>query len=57
LSIKLRLFWVIFAILIFGGMFGIWGMIFGVPAIAALRMLVADYMDDRKMNLSVKIGK
>lgn len=56
-SVGVSPFWVIFAILIFGGMFGIWGMIFGVPAIAALRMLMADYMDDGKLNLSIGIGK
>lgn len=56
-SVGVSPFWVIFAILIFGGMFGIWGMIFGVPAIAALRMLMSDYMDDGKLNLSVGIGK
>ncbi len=56
-SVGVSPFWVIFAILIFGGMFGIWGMIFGVPLIAAIRMLCQDYFDDGKLNLSVTVGK
>ncbi len=56
-SVGVSPFWVIFAILIFGGLFGIWGMIFGVPAIAAIRMLAADYMDDGKLNLSIGFSK
>ncbi len=52
-SVGVSPFWVIFAILIFGGWFGIWGMIFGVPVIAAIRMLADDYLDDGKLNLSV----
>lgn len=56
-SVGVSPFWVIFAILIFGGMFGIWGMIFGVPLIAAIRMLCQDYFDDGKLNLSVSVGK
>lgn len=53
-SVGVSPFWVIFAILIFGGLFGIWGMIFGVPAIAAIRMLAKDYFDDRKVNMSAE---
>ena len=52
-SVGVSPFWVIFAILIFGGMFGVWGMIIGVPLIAAIRMLCQDYFDDGKLNLSV----
>jgi len=56
-SVGVSPFWVIFAILIFGGIFGFWGMLFGVPMIAAIRMLAGDYLDDGKLNLSVSVGK
>lgn len=49
-SVGVSPFWVIFAILIFGGLFGMWGMIVGVPAIAAIRMLLLDYLDDGMLN-------
>ena len=49
-SVGVSPFWVIFAILVFGGLFGMWGMIIGVPAIAAIRMLLLDYLDDGKLN-------
>lgn len=49
-SVGISPFWVIFAIIIFGGLFGLWGMVFGVPVIAAIRMLLLDYLDDRKLN-------
>ncbi len=46
-SVGVSPFWVIFAILVFGGLFGVTGMIIGVPAIAAIRMLLSDYLDDK----------
>lgn len=49
-SVGVSPFWVIFAILVFGGLFGVWGMIIGVPALAAIRMLLLDYLDDGKLN-------
>lgn len=51
-SVGVTPFWVIFAIIVFGGLFGIWGMIFGVPMIAAIQMLANDYLDDHKLNLT-----
>ncbi len=48
-SVGISPFWVIFAIVVFGGFFGVPGMIFGVPAIAAIRMLLLDYLDDGKL--------
>ncbi|MBR5156228.1 MAG: AI-2E family transporter [Clostridia bacterium] len=47
-SVGVSPFWVIFAILVFGGLFGVTGMIIGVPAIAAIRMLLLDYLDDKE---------
>ncbi|MGN1059198.1 MAG: AI-2E family transporter, partial [Clostridia bacterium] len=52
-SVGVSPFWVIFAIVVFGGLFGIWGMIFGVPIIAAIQMLAGDYLDDGKLNLTI----
>lgn len=49
-SVGVSPFWVIFAIVVFGGFFGVPGMIFGVPLIAAIRMLLLDYLDDGKLN-------
>ena len=40
-------FWVIVAILVGGGFFGVLGMFFGVPVFACLRMLVKWLMDRR----------
>ncbi len=56
-SVGVTPFWVVFAIVVFGGLFGIWGMIFGVPMIAAIQMLAEDYLDDRKLNLTAAIKK
>lgn len=53
-SVGVSPFWVIFAIIIFGGLFGIWGMIIGVPFIAVVQMLAMDFFDDGKLNLSMK---
>ena len=41
-------FWVIVAILVGGGFFGVLGMFFGVPVFACLRMLVKWLMDRRR---------
>ncbi len=51
-SVGVTPFWVIFAIVVFGGLFGLWGMIFGVPIVAAIQMLAVDYFDDGKLNLT-----
>lgn len=51
-SVGISPFWVIFAILIGGGLFGVWGMVAGVPLVAVLRMLLLDYLDDGKINVS-----
>ncbi len=56
-SLGISPFWVIFAIVVFGGLFGFWGMIFGVPLVAAIRMLLLDFLDDGKLNLSHSIAK
>lgn len=53
-STGLSSFWVLFAILIFGGMFGFLGMLFGVPVFAVIYYLVRQYVNYliRKKNLT-----
>lgn len=52
-SIGINDFWVIFAIILFGGLFGVWGMLLGVPIFVILYTLVEDAIDRRleKQNL------
>ena len=40
-------FWVLFAILLFGGVFGIVGMVIGVPVFAFFYQLVREWVFDR----------
>lgn len=37
-SVGISPFWVIFAVLFFGGIWGVWGMLLGVPIVATIRM-------------------
>ncbi len=53
-SVGISPFWIIFAILIGGGLFGIWGMVIGVPLVAVLRMLLNDYLDDGRINATAE---
>ena len=46
-SIGLSPFWIIFAILLGGGLFGIVGMLFGVPVFAVFYFLVKSFIDYR----------
>lgn len=44
-SIGLKSFWILFAIIFFGGMFGIVGMLIGVPVFAMFYRSITRYMD------------
>ena len=44
-SVGISPFWVIFAVLVFGGFAGVTGMILGVPLVAAIRMVSINYID------------
>jgi len=46
-STGLSAFWVMFAIMVFGGLFGFVGMIIGVPAFALVYSLVVEYVESR----------
>lgn len=43
---------VLFSVVVFGDLFGFLGMIMGVPVIAAIKMLVDDYLDNGKIDAS-----
>ncbi|MGL5438078.1 MAG: AI-2E family transporter [Lachnospiraceae bacterium] len=57
-STGLSSFWVLFSILLFGGLFGFAGMIVGVPAFAVIYRLVTELVTHllRKKQLSADIG-
>lgn len=44
-SIGINGFWVIFSIILFGGLFGFWGMILGVPVFVIIYTAVGDLID------------
>ncbi|MCR5201979.1 MAG: AI-2E family transporter [Lachnospiraceae bacterium] len=52
-STGLSAFWVLFAILLFGGLFGIIGMIIGVPLFAVFYTIFNDYIDYRLVRKSL----
>lgn len=41
---------VLLSVTVFGGLFGAAGMFLGVPVVAAIKIVVEDYLDDRKIN-------
>lgn len=47
-SVGISPFWIIFAITVFGGLFGFIGMFLGVPLICVLRMFFNDYLQYKK---------
>ena len=47
-KIGLKSFWVLFAILLFGGLFGFWGMIFAVPLFACLSEFIKHRLEKRE---------
>lgn len=52
-SLGLSSFWIIFAIIVMSGFFGLWGMFLGVPIFAVIYNLVSGFVDERleKKNL------
>ncbi|MBR5774564.1 MAG: AI-2E family transporter [Clostridia bacterium] len=48
-------FWVMFALLLFGGLFGVWGLILGVPIFAVVKTLFAETVNKKlkKKNMPV----
>jgi predicted PurR-regulated permease PerM len=54
-STGLTAFWVVFAILLGGGLFGIFGLIVGVPAFAVIYGFVKKYVDERLEKKGIQI--
>ena len=54
-STGLTAFWVLFAILLFGGLWGIVGMIVGVPLFAMIYRLLKDYLELRLYHKSLSM--
>ena len=46
-SIGLSAFWVLFSCVVFGSLFGIWGLLLGVPAMACLHMIFGELTSER----------
>lgn len=48
-------FWVMFSLLLFGGLFGVWGLILGVPVFAVLKTLLSELVNKKlkKKNLPI----
>lgn len=55
----LNSFWVLFAILLFGGLFGVVGMVIGTPVFAFFYQLLRDWVHDRlkKQKIQAETGK
>ncbi len=56
-SVGVSPFWIIFAIVVFGGLFGFWGMLLGVPLVATIQMFSRDLLGDKKEDMSTAIKK
>lgn len=54
-SIGLSAIWVLFAITVGGGLFGLIGMLLGVPTMAVIYRLVKDSIDDRLAKKDIKV--
>ena len=48
-------FWVMFALLLFGGLFGIWGMLLGVPIFAVIKTIFAQSVNKRLKRKSMPV--
>lgn len=56
-SVGVSPFWIIFAIVLFGGLFGFWGMLLGVPLVATIQMFGRDILEDNREDMSTTIKK
>lgn len=57
MNVGLSAFWVLFALIVGGGLFGFWGLVLGVPIFAVLYSLIAGWINIRldKKNIDKKI--
>ncbi len=54
-SVGMSPFWIILAILVGGGLFGVLGMLIGVPVLAVIRNVVSRWVEDRLETKQLKI--
>lgn len=55
IQVGLKPFWIILSILIGGGFFGVWGMLFAVPTAAVIRTLLGKYVDKQFKTKGIKM--
>lgn len=55
-SIGLSSFWVMFAILVFGGLFGFWGLLCGVPLFAVIYELFSEFVNKKLRRKQLPTG-
>ena len=46
-QLQINAFWIIFAILLFGGIFGFWGLLIGVPIFSVIYTFIAEWVRSR----------
>ena len=56
-QVGLKPFWIILSILIGGGFFGVWGMLFAVPTAAVIKSLLGRYVDRQFKRKGISIDK
>ena len=54
-QVGLSPFWIIAAIIVGGGIFGIWGMFLGVPVVAVIKVFLDRYIDHRLAEKKIKV--
>ena len=57
IQVGLKPFWIILSIIIGGGLFGVWGMLFAVPTTAVIRTLLGKYIDKRFKQKGIPLDK
>lgn len=53
-SVGLKPFWTLFAIIVGGNLFGIWGMIIGIPLLSVIQSEIMKHADTRKFGVFVE---
>lgn len=57
IQVGLKPFWIILSILIGGGFFGVWGMLFAVPTAAVIKSLLSKYIDKQFKQKGISLDK
>lgn len=56
-SVGISGFWIMFSVLVGGGLFGVWGMLLGVPVFAVIYFLLGEKVNDRIVKLGYATEK